>query len=549
MKIKSKSIVKVPETPVYDISVDNEYHNFKLGNFVTVHNCTNALSEEFFIYSRMKLQDPNLLPKKLKEMCPENITEDTYYYCMFERGILQQEGFVEMPDFNEKYGQRPSTVTQFKPDMTIFKSHRAGLPSSLPYVNYILKNDMHRDTHIYVNGKEYKDTLKSYGIDFSVNVPCRDEDSDNSYLKLLVTMGFNEKLEPCEVIGSVNGLDCPNGFHIRLFQNAFDKAFKEVYSDCRRYEFMGMRMAIIALCDEPTYSSQTKERLADVDGFKSNRDYELSYIGKELKKLFKANNNLFKNHELKILEYLKSTEKIGRKEFIKSTVLIASNSNRSDALVPEKLIDCSSTNRQECELYICEGDSAGGSLVQCRDPRIHAIMPLRGKPLNTAGLEIEKVLGNREMKDLISAIGVGVNDYHDLSEVRYGKVIIVADSDPDGLNIDALCLGALATHLTFLVEAGYVYVARSPLYKQGDKYYLTKDELDLSKEYGYFKGLGEANPEDLAPFVFDKNTRHLIKINMDNWEDARDMLTSTTARREIMLSRGVLSDQRIELSN
>lgn len=120
---------------------------------------------------------------------------------------------------------------------------------------------------------------------------------------------------------------------------------------------------------------------------------------------------------------------------------------------------------------------------------------------------------------------------------------------PDGLNIDALCLGALATHLTFLVEAGYVYVARSPLYKQDDKYYLTKEELDLSKEYGYFKGLGEANPEDLAPFVFDKNTRHLIKINMDNWEDARDMLTSTTARREIMLSRGVLSDQRIELGN
>ena len=90
--------------------------------------------------------------------------------------------------------------------------------------------------------------------------------------------------------------------------------------------------------------------------------------------------------------------------YIKSTVLIASNSARSDALVPEKLIDCSTTDRKEAELFIVEGNSASDGLRQCRDPRIHAIMPLRGKPLNTAGLEIERVLSNREMKDLISQI-------------------------------------------------------------------------------------------------------------------------------------------------
>lgn len=511
-------------------------------------SCTNALSESFSILSRMILQDKEELPKKLREECPE-ITDSLYYFCRFERGILKEEGFREFEDFKERYGQYPSTITTFKPDMTIFKSGRAHLPTSLPYVNYIL-NHRGRKTHIFVNGKEYKDSLQSYGIDFTVKIPSNDPESLNKELTLLVTMGFQPKLDPCEIVGSVNGLDCAQGFHIRLFQNAFDKAFKEVFSDCKRYEFMGMRMAVIALCNEPTYSSQTKERLADVDGFKSSRDYELNYIGKELKKLFKKEEyySQFKNHELKILEYMKSTEKLGRKEFIKSTVLIASQSSRSDAMVPEKLIDCSSTNRHECELYLCEGNSAGGSLVKCRDPRIHAVLPLRGKVLNTTGLEIEQVLTNREMKDLISAIGVGVNDYHDMSEVRYGKVIIVADSDPDGLNIDALCLGALATHLTFLVEAGCVYVARSPLFKQGDKYYLDGSKLDRTKPYSRFKGLGEANPEDLAPFVFDKNTRELIKITMDNWEDARDMLTSASAKREVMYQHNVISEDRVEFT-
>ena len=393
-------------------------------------SCTSALSEEFEVYSRMKLQDPSLLPKKLRDECPE-VSDSLYYFCRFEKGILKEEGFKEMESFNRAYGQYPSTVTTFIPNKTIFKSTRAQLPSSLPYVNYILRH-RGRETHIYVNGKEYNDSLKSYGIDFSINIPAKEECKNEKHgLSLLVTMGFQSKLDPCEIIGSVNGLDCPQGFHIRLFQNAFDKAFKETFSDCKRYEFMGMKIAVIVLCDEPTYSSQTKERLADVDGFKSSRDYELNYIGKALKKLFRDEKyyNQFKNHELKILEYLKSTEKIGRKEFIRSTVLIASQSSRSDAMVPEKLIDCSSTNRHECELLICEGNSAGGGLVKCRDPRIHAILALRGKPLNTAGLEIEQVLSNREMKDLVSAIGVGVNDYHDMSEVRYGKVIIVADAD------------------------------------------------------------------------------------------------------------------------
>ena len=151
------------------------------------------------------------------------------------------------------------------------------------------------------------------------------------------------------------------------------------------------------------------------------------------------------------------------------------------------------------------------------------------------------------MRDLISSICVGVNDYHNMSEIRYGKVIIVADADPDGKNIDALCLGALATHLTFLVDAGNVYVAEAPLFKQGGKYYFSKEELKPGKPFSRFKGLGECNPEELAPFVFDKATRKLRSVTMEGWEEAQKMLTSSSSKRKIMVEKNIICDDYIRL--
>ncbi len=389
-------------------------------------SCTNATSSRFQIMSRLKLHNLDELPKKLKEKLPESITDSTYYYCEYEKGIFKGEGFKEFKRdcFN---GEFPSTITIFSPDPEMYSSTRAKLPSSLPYVTYILRN-LGVPAHIYVNGEEYKDSLTSFGFDIDCTIKTRKEGAKNPELRFLITFALSDKLEPCEIIGSVNGLDCRNGVHVRMAQNAYCRAFSQTFSDCRRYELMGLKLGVVVLCNEPSFSSQTKEKLADVDGFKSSGDYEVSCLAKEFKKVFEKNYEVFKNHELKILEYLKSTEKIGRKEFIKSTVLIASNSSRADAFTPRKLTDCSGTNRRDCELFICEGDSAKSSLVKCRNPEIHALLGLRGKPLNTTGLEIEQVLSNQEMKDLISSIGVGVNDYHDMSEVRYGKVIIVADA-------------------------------------------------------------------------------------------------------------------------
>lgn len=339
-------------------------------------SCTNALSTRFKVLSKANLHDLNLIPNELKKKLPEVINDTTYYFCEFREGQFINEGFTEYesPKFG---GVHPSTITIFSPDPKIFKSTRAKLPSSLPYVTYIMKC-LGKKSHIYYNGEEFKDSLESFGYDLDVTIKTKKEDSRNPELRFLITLGLSQKLEPCEVIGSVNGLDCGGGVHIRMAQNAFCRAFSQVFSNCRRYELMGVKMGVIALCNDPSFSSQTKERLADIDGFKSSGDYEVSCLADGFKKIFKNNYDVFKNHELKILEYLKSTEKIGRKEFIKSTVLIASNTSRADAFTPRKLTDCSSTNRRECELYLVEGQSAKSSLMDCRDPKIHALLGLRG---------------------------------------------------------------------------------------------------------------------------------------------------------------------------
>ena len=156
-------------------------------------------------------------------------------------------------------------------------------------------------------------------------------------------------------------------------------------------------------------------------------------------------------------------------------------------------------------------------------------------------MDIEDVLNNNEMRDLISCIGVGVNDYHNMSEVRYGKVIICADADPDGKNISALCLGAIAHHMTFLIELGYVYVALTPLFVYSDgEYCYFPEDLDKRRKFARIKGLGELNPEELEPCVFDENKRQLVRITLDNWEKARDLLCTSAAKRRVMIDRKII---------
>ncbi|MBQ0209913.1 DNA topoisomerase IV subunit B [Providencia rettgeri] len=285
---------------------------------------------------------------------------------------------------------------------------------------------------------------------------------------------------------------------------------------------------------DPQFAGQTKERL-------SSRQCS-AFVSGVVKDAF----SLWLNQNVQVAEQLAEMAISSAQRRMRAAKKVVRKKLTSGPALPGKLADCSSQDLSMTELFLVEGDSAGGSAKQARDREYQAIMPLRGKILNTWEVSSDEVLASQEVHDISVAIGIDP-DSEDLSQLRYGKICILADADSDGLHIATLLCALFVRHFPTLVKAGHVYMAMPPLYRidLGKETFYAHDESEknavlerLSRKRGKpnvqrFKGLGEMNPPQLRETTLDPNTRRLVQLTIDdeNYQETLAVMDMLLAKK------------------
>jgi DNA gyrase subunit B len=314
----------------------------------------------------------------------------------------------------------------------------------------------------------------------------------------------------------------------------------------------GLAAVISVRVIDPQFEGQTKTKLgnSEVKGIVER------VVGEYLSEFFEENPSVAK----KVIEKTYAAAR-SREAARKARELTRRKTALDSAALPGKLADCATTAPEEAEIYIVEGDSAGGSAKQGRDRRYQAILPLRGKILNVEKARIDKILGNEEIKSMITALGCGIGiDEFNADKVRYHKVIIMTDADIDGAHIRTLILTFFFRYMKPLIERGHIYIAQPPLYlvKKGktEKYAYSDDEKDqIIKQMGNnnaslqrYKGLGEMNPEQLWKTTMDPETRTLLQVTMEDAKEC-DVLFSKLMGDEIAPRRKFIQENATYVRN
>ena len=275
---------------------------------------------------------------------------------------------------------------------------------------------------------------------------------------------------------------------------------------------------------DPQFAGQTKERL-------SSRQ-SAGFVANVVKDAF----SLWLNQNVQIAEQLAELAIASAQRRLRAAKKVVRKKLTSGPALPGKLADCTAQDLSRTELFLVEGDSAGGSAKQAREREFQAIMPLKGKILNTWEVSSDEVLGSQEVHDISVAIGIDP-DSEDLSQLRYGKICILADADSDGLHIATLLCALFVKHFRNLVRNGHVYVAMPPLYRidLGKEVHYALDDNEkeviidkLSRKRGKisvqrFKGLGEMNPSQLRETTLDPNTRRLVQLTISDEDEAETL--------------------------
>ena len=376
----------------------------------------------------------------------------------------------------------------------------------------------------YLNKNKEKINTKPIYIEKDGEVPTE--------IAIQYTTAYSENIYT--FVNNINTIE--GGTHLEGFKRGLTKAFndyarshnilKEKDSNLQGEDIReGITAVVSVKVREPQFEGQTKTKLgnSNVTGIVS------TLVNDALATFLEENPSVAKA----ILEKCISASR-AREAARKARELVRRKSALESTTLPGKLADCSSKNAEECEIYIVEGDSAGGSAKQGRDRKFQAILPLWGKMLNVEKSRADKIYNNEKLQPVILAVGAGIGNDFDITKIRYGKVIIMADADVDGAHIRTLLLTFFFRYMRPLIENGNVYLAQPPLYKLSKKgmediYCYTDEDLENSfkelAEKGIardsvsiqrYKGLGEMNPEQLWDTTMNPESRILIRVKLED---------------------------------
>ena len=477
--------------------------------------------------------------------------EGKIYKQRYERGQVIYKLKVAGDCDPEKTG----TKVIFLPDKSIFEEtifdygmlkqrfrEMAFLTKGLKIILRDVREEVKEQTFHYEGGiKEFVTYLnKSKTPLYDQIIYCEGE-KDNVYVE--VAMQHNDSYSD-NTYGFVNNITTPEGgTHIVGFRNSLTKTFNDY---ARKNKLLkdsepnlsgedireGLTAIISVKIEDPQFEGQTKQKLGNSEA----RGAVDNIVSSQLEVFLEQNPNVAK------LTVEKSVmAQRAREAARKARDLTRRKSALEGLSLPGKLADCSDKDPVNCEIYIVEGDSAGGSAKTARDRATQAILPLRGKILNVEKARLDKIYANAEIKAMITAFGTGIHEDFDISKLRYHKIIIMTDADVDGAHISTLLLTFLYRFMPELIKQGYVYLAQPPLYKlEKNKkiwYAYSDEELnDILTEVGRdtnnkiqrYKGLGEMDADQLWDTTMDPEHRILLKVTMDEETSSELDLTFTT---------------------
>ncbi len=482
----------------------------------------------------------------------EIFNEGKIYMQRYERGHVTKPLQVIGECDKDKTG----TKVTFLPDDTIFEETIFDfdiLKQRLREMAFLTKNlkiilrderpdeAVEREFHYAGGIKEFVTYLNKSKTPLYEDVIYFEGMRDNIYVE--VAMQHNDSYNE-SVFSFVNNINTPEGgTHLTGFRNAITKTFNDYARSAKLLKDSdqnllgddireGLTAIISVKIEEPQFEGQTKQKLGNSEA----RTAVDSVLSEQLTYYLEQNPTV-----AKLICEKSILAQRAREAARKARDLTRRKSALDGMALPGKLADCSDKDPKNCEIFIVEGDSAGGSAKTARSRATQAILPLRGKILNVEKARLDRIYGNAEIKAMITAFGTGIHDDFDISKLRYNKIIIMTDADVDGAHIATLMLTFIYRFMPDLIKEGHVFLAQPPLYKleKNKKVWYAYSDEELNKiliEVGRdsnnkiqrYKGLGEMDAEQLWETTMDPKTRTLLKVTMDEETNSELDLTFTT---------------------